>query len=149
LKIGIKNYGLVVKEAFQVLTPNIQVLLEWGPGANPNKSLPSPNVWAFSEDASAKYLFVGTDLGISRLDRTTGLFDHFNRWNKEAKAGEKEGRFNVLSSYCIDSMTLLVGFEDGLFRLDLKENTHFSYTRLNYVNPILLTNTIGCTALKV
>ena len=25
-----------------------------GPGANPNKSLPSPNVWAFSEDASTK-----------------------------------------------------------------------------------------------
>ena len=110
-----------------------------GPGANPNKSLPSPNVWAFTEDASTKYLFVGTDLGISRLDRSTGLFNHFNRWNKEAKAGEKEGRFNVLSSYCIDSVTLLVGFEDGLFQLDIKDDSRFSYTRLNYVNPILLT----------
>ena len=109
-----------------------------GPGANPYKSLPSPNVWTFSEDATAKYLFVGSDLGISRLNRETGLFQHFNRWNKEAKAGEKEGRFNVLSSYCIDSTLLLVGFEDGLFKLEIEDEKFFKYTRLNYVNPILL-----------
>ena len=54
-----------------------------GPGANPKKSLPSSNVWTFTEDKSADYLFVGTDLGISRLNRKTGLFTHFNRWNQK------------------------------------------------------------------
>ena len=109
-----------------------------GPGANPKKSLPSPNVWAFSEDKSRDYLFVGTDLGISRLDRSTGLFLHLNRWNNDITSDTKEARFNVLSSYAIDSNTVLVGFEDGLFKLEINEDQSFEYIRLNYVNLILL-----------
>ncbi len=109
-----------------------------GPGANPKKSLPSPNVWTFTEDKSGNYLFVGTDLGMSRLDRKTGLFTHLNRWKKNVVPGTKEARFNVLSSYAVDSTTVLVGFEDGLFKLEINEDNSFGYTRLNYVNPIIL-----------
>jgi class 3 adenylate cyclase/ligand-binding sensor domain-containing protein/predicted metal-dependent HD superfamily phosphohydrolase len=109
-----------------------------GPGANPKKSLPSPNVWTFTEDKSGNYLFVGTDLGMSRLDRKTGLFTHLNRWKKNVVRGTKEASFNVLSSYAVDSNTVLVGFEDGLFKLEINEDNSFGYTRLNYVNPIIL-----------
>jgi class 3 adenylate cyclase/ligand-binding sensor domain-containing protein/predicted metal-dependent HD superfamily phosphohydrolase len=109
-----------------------------GPGANPKKSLPSPNVWTFTEDKSGNYLFVGTDLGMSRLDRKTGLFKHLNRWKKNVVRGTKEASFNVLSSYAVDSNTVLVGFEDGLFKLEINEDNSFGYTRLNYVNPIIL-----------
>ncbi len=109
-----------------------------GPGADPKKSLPSSNVWTFTEDKSANYLFVGTDLGMSRLNRKTGLFTHFNRWNEDTD-GPKEARFNVLSSYSIDSNIVLVGFEDGFFKLEINDDATFKYTRLNYVNPIVLT----------
>jgi len=108
-----------------------------GPGANLKKSLPSSNVWTFTEDKSADYLFVGTDLGISRLNRKTGLFTHFNRWNQNSD-GPKEAKFNVMSSYSIDSNIVLVGFEDGFFKLEINEDKTFEYTRLNYVNPIIL-----------
>ena len=103
-----------------------------GPGANPKKSLPSPNVWTFTEDKSGDYLFVGTDIGMSRLDRRTGIFEHFNRLNKN------EASYKVLSSYAIDSNTVLAGFEDGLFKLEINGDQSFEYTRLNYVNPIIL-----------
>lgn len=109
-----------------------------GPGANLKKSLPSSNVWTFTEDSSGNYLFVGTDLGMSRLNRKTGLFTHFNRRNQNAESATKEAKFNVMSSYSIDSNTVLVGFEDGLFKLEIKEDQTFGYTRLNYVNPIIL-----------
>lgn len=109
-----------------------------GPGADVNKSLPSPNVWTFTEDKLGAYLFVGTDIGMSRLDRGTGLFTHFNRWGTDVQKGTKEARFNVLSSYCLDSNKVLVGFEDGLFRLDIEDDKSFKYTRLDYVNPVLL-----------
>ena len=107
-----------------------------GPGANPKESLPSPNVWTFSEDKSGKYLNVGTDLGISRLNRYTGLFSHFNRWSNDKNS--KEAKHNVLSSFCVDSNQILVGFIDGLFRLDIINDSSHKYTRLEYVNPLLL-----------
>mgnify|MGYP003326426447 CR=1 FL=1 len=103
-----------------------------GPGADPKKSLPSPNVWTFTEDKSGDYLFVGTDIGMSRLDRRTGIFEHFNRLN------ENEASYKVLSSCAIDSNTVLAGFEDGLFKLEIHGDQSFEYTRLNYVNPIIL-----------
>ena len=107
-----------------------------GPGVNPSKNLPSPNVWTFSEDQSGKYLNVGTDIGISRWNRNTGEFSHFNRWSNDRNS--KEAKHNVLSSFCVDSNQILVGFIDGLFRLDIFNDNTFKYTRLEYVNPILL-----------
>ncbi|MFM7681617.1 MAG: two-component regulator propeller domain-containing protein, partial [Bacteroidota bacterium] len=50
-----------------------------GPSGNLTKGLPSPNVWCFSEDPNSKFVFVGTDAGVSRFNRKTGSFDQFNR----------------------------------------------------------------------
>jgi len=109
-----------------------------GPGADLKKSLPSSNVWTFTEDNKGHYLFIGTDLGMSRLDRGTGIFDHFNRWNKTNSSGKNEASYKVLSSFAIDSNTVLAGFEDGLFKLEISEDKSYEYIRLNYVNPVIL-----------
>ena len=109
-----------------------------GPGADLKKSLPSSNVWTFTEDNKGHYLFIGTDLGMSRLDRGTGVFDHFNRWNKTNSSGKNEASYKVLSSFAIDSNTVLAGFEDGLFKLEISEDKSYEYIRLNYVNPVIL-----------
>ena len=109
-----------------------------GPGADLKKSLPSSNVWTFTEDNKGHYLFIGTDLGMSRLDRGTGIFEHFNRWNKTNSSGKNEASYKVLSSFAIDSNTVLAGFEDGLFKLEISEDKSYEYIRLNYVNPVIL-----------
>ena len=108
-----------------------------GPGSNLKKSLPSQNVWSFCEDESARYLYVGTDLGISRLDKNSGIFSHLNRW-KTGSSGSSKQQFTVMSSYCISEDTLLVGFEDGLFKLIITSDSVYRYERVNYVEKKML-----------
>ncbi len=112
--------------------PDYTGFLGVGPGSNLKKSLPSQNVWSFCEDDSSKYLYVGTDLGISRLDRSTGMFDHLNRWKMDV-TGNTEPQFTAMSSYCISQDTLLVGFEDGLFKLIIYSDAAYKYERLHYL----------------
>ena len=77
--------------------PDYSGFMGVGPGSNLKKSLPSQNVWSFCEDQSARYLYVGTDLGISRLDRNSGIFSHLNRW-KTGSSGGSEQQFTVMSA---------------------------------------------------
>ena len=60
-----------------------------GPGSNLKKSLPSQNVWSFCEDDSSRYLYVRTDLGISRLDKNSGMFYHLNRWKTDGSGNSE------------------------------------------------------------
>jgi len=108
-----------------------------GPGSNLKKSLPSQNVWSFCEDDSSRYLYVGTDLGISRLDKNSGMFYHLNRWKTDG-SGNSEQQFTVMSSYYISDDTLLVGFEDGLFNLIISSDTGYKYERINYLDKKLM-----------
>ena len=117
--------------------PDYSGFMGVGPGSNLKKSLPSQNVWSFCEDQSARYLYVGTDLGISRLDRNSGIFSHLNRWKTGSSGGSKQ-QFTVLSSYCISQDTLLVGFEDGLFKLIISSDSVYRYERVNYVEKKML-----------
>jgi len=117
--------------------PNYSGFMGVGPGSNLKKSLPSPNVWSFCEDISFRYLFVGTDLGISRFDRKEGTFLHLDRWIND-EISSLEHQFSVMSSYCISKDTLIVGFEDGLFKLIIEPDLSYTYERLNYVRNELM-----------
>ena len=48
-----------------------------GPSGDLTKGLPSQNVWSFCELGA--YMYIGTDLGISRVHRQTGVFQHFKK----------------------------------------------------------------------
>ena len=80
---------------------------------------------------------MGTDLGISRLDRKTGRFLHLDRWIND-EISSLEHQFAVMSSYCISKDTLIVGFEDGLFKLIIEQDLSYTYERLNYVRNELM-----------
>lgn len=106
--------------------------LSVGPSGNLTKGLPVQNVWCFSEDWSAKFIYVGTDIGISRFNRKTGFFNHFNRVSPSTKHLET-GKEVVLSSCVLSQNKLLVGCLDGLYELYIYGNQAFVYKKIRFV----------------
>lgn len=86
-----------------------------GPSGNHQKGIPSASVWSFTESESGRFIYVGTDRAISRLDKESGQFTQYYRGQKE-RAFNK-GETAVLSLYAINENHLLVGCADGLFEL--------------------------------
>lgn len=99
-----------------------------GPSGDPSKGLPSSSVWCFGEDANARYLFVGTDHAISRLDHKTARFDQFYR-NKQAVASGEVSESAILSLHVISPSELLVGASDGLFLLKIS-GTAYTFSKI-------------------
>ena len=106
--------------------------LSIGPSGNLKKGLPSPNVWSFSEDPSGKYIFVGTDVGISRYNRFTANFDQYSRSGNSNADGEN-GKEVVLCIYSISQNSALVGCLDGLYELTIQGKS-YRYTKLPYID---------------
>jgi class 3 adenylate cyclase/predicted metal-dependent HD superfamily phosphohydrolase/sugar lactone lactonase YvrE len=106
--------------------------LSIGPSGNLKKGLPSPNVWSFSEDPSGNFIFVGTDVGVSRYDRGTAIFNQFLRSDNSNEDGEN-GKEVVLSIYSLNKDKALVGCLDGLYELTVSGNA-YRYSKLTYVD---------------
>ena len=87
------------------------------------KGIPSPSVWCFGEDSKTKYLFVGTDNAISRLNRTTGKFNQYFR-NEQFNSQGSVGETSILSIHVLGENNLLVGATDGLFSLTIFGNNY-------------------------
>jgi len=106
--------------------PKNQGFLGVGPSGNLEHGIPNPNVWSFGEDKSGKYLYIGTDKGISRFNRNTGKFEQYYRsygTNKNLEAAE----ITVLSIHVIDANHVLVGCIDGLFELNIISPYEYSF----------------------
>lgn len=112
--------------------PNNQGFLGVGPSGNLEKGIPSSNVWSFAEDQKSNYVFVGTDLGISRFNRKTGKFEQFYRDNSQSITGES-AETAVLSMIAINENHVLVGCVDGLFDLTISGKNKYSFKRINYL----------------
>lgn len=121
------------ERGLSVFDPNRVGFLGIGPSGNLKKGLPSPNVWCFSEDPSTKFVFVGTDAGVSRFNRKTGSFDQFNR-SVGALSNSETGKEVVLSVFSLSENKVLVGCLDGLYELNIKGPFQYSYRKLNYVS---------------
>ncbi len=104
-----------------------------GPSGNLSLGLPSANVWSFAEDSAASYLFVGTDLGVSRFNRNTGIFDHFLRKTKGSN-DQVLDETSVLALEWLSNQKLLVGCADGLFILDITDPRHYRYEPFRFRN---------------
>ncbi|MDP4797941.1 MAG: hypothetical protein NWR50_03675 [Crocinitomicaceae bacterium] len=113
--------------------PNNQGFLGVGPSGNLEKGIPSSNVWSFAEDHKANYVYVGTDIGISRVNRKTGKFEQFYRDNSQSITGESS-ETAVLSMIVINENHLLVGCIDGLFELKITGKNKYSFKRINYLS---------------
>ncbi len=112
--------------------PNNQGFLGVGPSGNLEKGIPSSNVWSFAEDEKANYVFVGTDLGISRYNRKTGKFEQYYRDNSQSITGES-AETAVLSMIVINENHVLVGCVDGLFDLTISGKNNYTFKRINYL----------------
>ena len=100
-----------------------------GPVANLKQGLPSASVWCFGEDPTGEFLFIGTDNALSRYDRLSGVYNHFYRNKEEGKRGEKR-ESTIFSMYVISKDRILVGCSDGLFELNIKSPTNYTYQPL-------------------
>jgi ligand-binding sensor domain-containing protein/class 3 adenylate cyclase len=104
--------------------------LSIGASGDLTKGIPSPSVWCFGEDQKTKFLFVGTDNAISRLNISTGKFDQFfkqKQFNSQGSVGET----SILSIHVLSENDLLVGATDGLFSLKIVGN-NFKYEKIKF-----------------
>jgi ligand-binding sensor domain-containing protein/class 3 adenylate cyclase/predicted metal-dependent HD superfamily phosphohydrolase len=117
------------KRGLSGFDPTTQGFLGIGPSADLTQGIPKPNVWSFGEDKNEKYIFIGTDLGISRRDRYTGSFEHFYRSDLITALGEGD-ETAVLSMYVIDQYHVLAGCADGMFELLIRPDGRYTFNRL-------------------
>ena len=111
--------------------PAYEGFLGIGISGNEKRGLPSSSVWSITEDKTGKYLFVGTDREVSRLNRQTGFFQQCPRGSKYG-AG-RQGDQTVLSLNTVDENLVLVGCSDGLFKLKIDESG-YNYQKIDFKN---------------
>tara|TARA_R110002072_G_scaffold303134_1_gene495192 strand:+ start:16761 stop:20651 length:3891 start_codon:yes stop_codon:yes gene_type:complete len=97
-------------------------ILGVGANGNPEKGIPTPSVWCFEESLNQKYIYIGLDKGISRLNKKTGSYKQFYRKKKSINNGT--GEMTVLAMKVIDNNNILVACADGLFKLKILENSY-------------------------
>lgn len=113
--------------------PNNQGFLGIGASGNLEHGIPSPTVWSIAENKNASSVFIGTDFGVSRMNRSTGKFDQFNRMRSESVTGE--GSENaVLDIEVISENRLLLACVDGVFELNMNSTRDYSFQPLKFVS---------------
>ncbi len=113
--------------------PNNQGFFGVGPSGNMERGIPTPNVWCFTEDAAAKFVYIGTDIGVSRYNRATAKFEQFYRDNSQSITGEGT-ETAVLSLFVLSENKLLVGCLDGLFELDVSKNKKYTFKKIDVLS---------------
>lgn len=113
--------------------PINQGFLGVGPSGNLEQGIPTPNVWSFAEDAMANFVYVGTDVGVSRFNRRTGKFEQYYRDNSQSITGESS-ETAVLCILPITDKRLLIGCIDGLFELNIYSKNNYDFKQINYLN---------------
>ncbi len=126
------TFWLATQRGISSFNPTQQGILGVGVSGKKDKGIPSPSVWSFSETDDAKYLFIGTDNAVTKLNKITGKFQpYFIQKNTEETTKEES---SVLSLKVINENTLLVGRADGLLKLNISEN-NYQFTPLQTVFP--------------
>lgn len=99
-----------------------------GVSGNPERGLPTASVWSFDEDDNGKYLFVGTDRAVSRLNKSTGVFDQYPRGKQFGV--EAKGEQAVLSLKVVNAERILVGCADGFYDLRI-QGSNYEYRKIS------------------
>ena len=122
-----KNLWIGSQRGLTTFNPSKKGILGVGPSGNDERGIPTASVWSFAEKKQGKYLYIGTDTGVSRLNRETGLYRQFYRSDNTSYRGA--GEFAVLSIYIINDSHLLVGCADGFFELKIG-NVEYKYSEI-------------------
>lgn len=102
-----------------------------GPSGILSKGIPSPTVWSFDESTYGDKLFIGTDEGVSSLDKSTGRFRQFFRSQNNLELNNN----SALAIKFIKNGQLLVGCADGLFELTY-DYTSYRFTPIDLTDPL-------------
>ena len=112
--------------------PTNQGILGVGPSGNLEQGIPTPNVWSFGEDKESNFVFVGTDVGVSRFDRSNSKYEQFYR-NRAATKSSDIIETAVHSIEVLSKNHLYVGCSDGLFELLIQENGSYTYKPIGFL----------------
>lgn len=118
------------QRGLSVFDPGSREIVGVGPSANEDSGIPTPSVWCFAESPSARYIYIGTDTGISRYDNTTGKFRQFYR---KERASQLADEISTLSIVEVNENFLLVACTDGVFELQINEDS-YSYDKIKYLS---------------
>ncbi len=118
------------QRGLSVFDPANKEILGVGPSGNEDSGIPTPSVWSFAESESGRYIYIGTDNGVSRYDNTTGKFKQYYR---NRSYNESNNEISVLSIEVISANFLLVACTDGVYELNLNEDG-YSYNRIKYAS---------------
>ncbi|MDX2359520.1 MAG: adenylate/guanylate cyclase domain-containing protein [Crocinitomicaceae bacterium] len=100
-----------------------------GPSGIGHSGIPTSSVWSFSEDQEGDYLFIGTDRAVTKLNKSTGKYEQFQRVQEETSNGT--GEMAVLCIEVISPNKQLVGCADGLYELTQTNGAHI-YKKVVY-----------------
>lgn len=118
------------QRGLSVFDPANKEILGVGPSGNEDSGIPTPSVWSFAESASGRYIYIGTDNGVSRYDVKTGKFKQFYR---NLTYTESANEISVLCIEPIRDNFLLVACTDGVFELTMNEEG-YAYTKIKYAS---------------
>lgn len=113
--------------------PENQGFLGVGASGNLEHGIPSPSVWSIQEDANNKEMYIGTDVGISSLNPTTGKLTQYYRENLQTITGEGS-ESAILGIAIVTSNHILAACVDGLFELKINGKNNYTFKELEYVN---------------
>ena len=126
-KDGSGTFWIGSKRGLSSFNPLIKGFLGVGPSGNSERGIPTASVWSFSEDKNEKYVYIGTDKGVSRYENATGKFKQYVRGDQLTAYGT--GETSVLAIEVINPNKLLVGCADGIFELNIENESH-SFRRI-------------------
>lgn len=107
--------------------PSAKGILGVGPTANLTHGIPTANVWSFAEEKGSDVVFIGTDKGISRLDKKTRIYTQYDR--KSTNVSQSAGETAVLTIQLISKNKMLVGCADGFFELTM-DGSSYNYKQI-------------------
>lgn len=91
---------------------------------NSEQGLVDQNVWSFNEDENKK-IYIGTKKDLSIYDPQRNKFSHFYR-------NEKNEHY-LLSIYPESPNKIWLGYDDGLFLLEIKSSLNYQFTKIEFI----------------
>lgn len=102
-----------------------------GPSGNLEKGLANPSVWSFAQGSSGRFLFIGTDIGVTRFDHDSGKFSQY--FKQISEKHKNIGEQAVLAIYPINDYHILLGCADGFYELFI-ESEGYTFRKITFDN---------------